>query len=125
MALKTHIIYQDADGEIVAAFLYEEGWTPSQAQMDGWPAGCSHLEAGLTEPVARKETHCVNVSGTPVLEAKDQATQDAEADATRKLALETQIAELDTKKAALEARSFDTTGIQAQIDALLAEHATL
>lgn len=125
MALKTHIIYRDVDGEIVASFLYEEGWAPTQDQMDGWPAGCSHLEADPTEPVARKETHCVNVSGTPTLEAKDQATQDAEANATRKLAIEKQIAELDTKKAALEARSFDTTGIQTQIDALLAEHATL
>ena len=124
MALATHIIYLDADGSIVASFLYESGWTPSAGQMDGWPTGCSHLEAVFQEPVPIKETHCVNLTG-PTLEAKDQATQDAEANALRKAQIEHLVAELDTKRAALNARDFDTGVIDSEITALLTEHASL
>ena len=124
MALATHIIYQDADGELVASFLFDAGWTPSAEQMDGWPDNCSHLEAPLQEPVPRKETHCVDLGG-PTLAGKDQPTQDAEAKVLRKSQIEQLVAELDIKKAALSARSFDTGSIDSQITALMAEHATL
>lgn len=73
-------------------------------------------------PVPRPATHKM-VGST--LTAKTSGEMDTESDTTRKAELERVIGNLDATRAEMTTRFFSTTDIDAEIAALVAEHAAL
>lgn len=118
MALTTFAIYEDATGNVCNLRNGKKDSPPTA------PDGCSVLDIGLNAPLPRCADYKV-VDG--VFTDRPREEKDTAANDLRKRQIEFALADLDNRKAALNARSFTEAEalVDAEIASLLAEHASL
>lgn len=120
MALTTFVIYHTTTGKIHHSQNGDSASPPTP------PVDHAVMDNGLTHPIPSCVKNSVDIGGPTVL-AKSGGTMLAEAQATRKREIEHALADLDIRKPALNARAFidAEAEVDAEIAALLAEHAAL